>query len=512
MSLNSLLKEQKQINTDLGEFTYISSLGEGGNSFVFKFHKKEKDYAIKFLKVADTDKINRFKDEFFCAMQISTNKHVVQAYHFDYITIGELSYYIIIMKYYQGTLNSEGNISHEGEESKSEKGWELFKSIANGLSHLHNNKIIHRDIKPQNIFYDDAAQAYVIGDLGIAHFCDENFPKDSKTKRSDRMANFTYSAPEQLNSKLKVTESSDIYSLGQVLYWYLTGNTIRGLGKKPISNKSSPSKLKWLDSIIDICLMNGAERRFQSIKEIKHHVDKLKKPSTIVDYWGPINNFDKVIRMSFPNIENIKSTSDKLLINRFFTNFHKQCNDSDFWFMDVNGGDNNYKEIINTPDGKLLFQYVVELNIEHLIVYKDSHHPYKNFFIILTTASTPFDIVDSNGKPLVRNIPSSWKTDLAVYFEGKYIDHNETKNGYYEHNGEVVSVTSDRFEERMRYLQDYAYIIVPKGTASATMMDRDPTKEFISDVLQNKCIKSNALNIYMEKTRNHHSGEITKWN
>ncbi|MFT6908343.1 MAG: serine/threonine protein kinase [Oleiphilaceae bacterium] len=512
MNLNSLLKEQTLINTDLGEFTYISSLGEGGNSFVFKFHKKGNDYAIKFLKVADTDKINRFKDEFFCAMQISTNKNVVQAYHFDYVTIGTLSYYIIIMKYYQGTLNSEGNISLEDEESKSEKGWELFKSIANGLSHLHNNKIIHRDIKPQNIFYDDSTKSYVIGDLGIAHFCDENFPKDSKTKRSDRMANFTYSAPEQLNSKLKITESSDIYSLGQVLHWYLTGNTIRGLGKTAISNNNSPSKLRWLDSIIDICLMNQAEQRFQSIKEIKQHVDKLKEPSSVVDYWGPIDNFDEVIRMSFPNIKNIKSTSDKSLINRFFTNFHKQCNDNDFWFMDVEGGDNKYQEIINTPDEKLLFQGYVELNIEHLIVYKDDHHPYKSFFIILTSESTPFDIVDSNGEPLVRNIPSSWKTDLAVYFEGKYIEYNETKNGYYDFNGEVIPVTSDKFEERMRHLRDYAYIIVPKGTASAQMMDRNPTKEFISDVLSNKHVKSSALNIYMEKTRYHHSDEITKWN
>lgn len=254
MSLNKILKEQQTLNTNIGDFSYVKSLGEGGNSFVFLFKKGDQDFAIKFLKPSEESKLKRFKDEYFCAMQIATHENVVRAYHFDSVLVGDERYFIIVMRYYQGTLNSIGDVTSESDEVKGEKGWKLFCGLANALNHLHNNKIIHRDVKPQNIFFDEEIDKYVLGDLGIAHFSAEQFPKESRTKPSEKLANFSFSAPEQIDSKNPPRETYDIYSMGQVLQWYLTGALIRGLGRPQLSTLESPKKLQWLDSIIEKCL------------------------------------------------------------------------------------------------------------------------------------------------------------------------------------------------------------------------------------------------------------------
>ena len=86
-SLNKSLKDQDSLQTDIGDFTYARSLGEGGNSFVFLFEKEGMSFAIKFLKPCEQDKIKRFKDEYFCAMQIPSHRNIAQAYHFDSVRI-----------------------------------------------------------------------------------------------------------------------------------------------------------------------------------------------------------------------------------------------------------------------------------------------------------------------------------------------------------------------------------------------------------------------------------------
>jgi eukaryotic-like serine/threonine-protein kinase len=219
-TLNKILKNQSILSTDVGDFTYKKHIGEGGNAQVFLFEKnndnsKEK-FAIKFLKSDENTKIKRFKDEYFCTIQIPTHPNVARLYHFDKIYLEDSEYLIIIMKYYSAKLENPT----ENDDEKEEKSWKLFCDLARGLEHIHNYSIIHRDIKPQNIFYDEETNNYVLGDLGIAHFSDDKFVKEAKTKPAERLANYSFSAPEQVNSKEEITKAADIYSLGQVIQWY----------------------------------------------------------------------------------------------------------------------------------------------------------------------------------------------------------------------------------------------------------------------------------------------------
>jgi serine/threonine protein kinase len=510
ISLNQLLKQQQTLHTNIGTFTYIKSLGEGGNSYVFLFAKEDKNFAIKFLKPNDDNKLKRFKDEFFCAMQISTHKNVAQAFHFDCISVNSENYFIIIMKSYEGTLNGIGNIEQDSQESKSVKGWKLFTELASALQHLHDNKIIHRDVKPHNIFFDNSINEYVLGDLGIAHFSAEDFPKESKTKPAERLANFSFSPPEQFNSKSPAREANDIYALGQVLQWFLAGSIVRGLGRSRISTNQSPKKLIWLDSIIDISLRNDPDTRFQSISDIYSYVESLKAPPP-KNLWKVLHNFDDVIRKTFPKINKVLQIKDKVQIKKFLSNFHEQCKPDDFWYMTVDGGDNTYQ--LTTPIGNdcWLFGNEVEFHISELIIHRDNNALYRNFFVFLISPSKPFEIIDSDGKSVARVISEEWLTDTAVFWNGSYIDPDETKNGYYEINGESIPVDRGLFLDRMRHLQKFAYIVVPEGTPTAYMMDREPTQRLLASIIESSEITTFALEKYLKETRGNLHPEITKY-
>lgn len=415
------------------------------------------------------------------------------------------------MKYYNGSLSSEGDISTENHNNKSKKAWKLFECLANALLHLHSNKIIHRDLKPQNIFIDSINNEYVIGDLGIAHFSDEKFERESKTNPSERMANFRFSAPEQIDSKDPVLASSDIYSLGQVLYWYLTGSTVRGLDMAPISDSNSPDKLKDLEKIIRKCLINDPSKRFQSVSEIWGYLKELEEAERH-DYWPALYAFDEAIRRSMPKIKGVLETNNIKIINRFFNNFQEDCNLDSFWYANLEGGDNTFTGIEYISESNYLFCGVKEVNVSKLIVYRDPDYSYKNFFILLLEPSPPFELVDDEGKPVIRDVDPESSRDYATLWRNRYISCGETDNGYYEFEGKIVKVDCESFKVRMRHLEKYAYIVVPKGTATARMIDRTPTKRLLERVVTAESIKDDSLRTYMNETRSHHSSEITMYN
>ena len=217
------------------------------------------------------------------------------------------------------------------------------------------------------------------------------------------MAKFSFSAPEQVNSKSPPTRAIDIYALGQVLQWALTGTIIRGLDRKPIANSTSPQNLKNLDEIIKICLRNDPKERYQSLDEIRKHIKKLKSPPK-KDYWEPLHQFDDAIRRTFPKIGEIYETSDAAQIEKFLVNFHSQCTPEDFWRMSVEGGDGTYCETKKLDSGLWLFSEYTEIAIDKLIVHKDKHHEYNNFFIFLVSPSPPFTTIDSTDKEIKREI------------------------------------------------------------------------------------------------------------
>jgi serine/threonine protein kinase len=98
-------------------------------------------------------------------------------------------------------------------------GWllDLLKGVAAGLDHLHQQGIIHRDIKPDNIFVDAPRSAAKIGDLGIA-LTEEEI---KATGVHDSYGTPGFVAPEQILG-LRLDSAADVYSLAVTIYTLLT--------------------------------------------------------------------------------------------------------------------------------------------------------------------------------------------------------------------------------------------------------------------------------------------------
>ncbi len=99
----------------------------------------------------------------------------------------------------------------------SDKGLEIARQLCAGLAAAHAKGVLHRDLKPANIMLDGRGQVMVM-DFGLAAFVDQISGADVRSGTP------AYMAPEQLAGK-EVTEKSDIYSLGLVLYEMFTGKS-----------------------------------------------------------------------------------------------------------------------------------------------------------------------------------------------------------------------------------------------------------------------------------------------
>jgi len=96
---------------------------------------------------------------------------------------------------------------------------ELFLPVLDAVAYAHARDIIHRDLKPANIFVTEGGEARLL-DFGIAKLSDPTDQDETRTLR--RALTPAYASPEQLRGD-RTTTSSDIYSLGLVLYELLTG-------------------------------------------------------------------------------------------------------------------------------------------------------------------------------------------------------------------------------------------------------------------------------------------------
>lgn len=512
-SLVQFFKKNPVLETDIGNFEYVSSMGQGGNAHVLKFKRTVHEFAVKFIPHGENVKLARFRDEFFSASQIPTHTNIARSYHFDTKALNGKTYSLIIMKAYGKTLNkvAENGPEHKSPDRK-ELAWMLFSNLCNGLNHLHTSHIIHRDIKPQNIFHDEKADAYVIGDLGIAHFNAEVFAKEAKTKSSDRMANYLFSAPEQADSRNKITAAADIYSLGQVMQWFMTGATIRGLGRTSFAGTSPQENISILDAFITKALRDNPNERFQSIKEVFEFVKAEKQPRE-PDPWVKLDAFDLVIRQSFPQIKKTLGVTAPKEIEAFLTKFQAECNPNDFWYMHADEGDGHFQRLAHLGGKKWLFNNFVEMTVSHLLIHRDSSYSYKNFFILLFGPDKRFTYSNWQGKTIKRSPTSGWTQDMGTLVDGNfYIDPVETNNGFYKMGNETVPVNGERFSDRQRYLKPFGLMIIPTQTASARMIDRGPTGDVIRAAVKNKELTEQELQTYLDATRAHHSHEITKWN
>lgn len=198
-----------------GRYELIEKIGDGGMAVVYKAKDKllNRYIAIKILRpefTKDASFVENFKRESQAAAGLS-HPNIVAVY--DVGREGNINY--IVMELIDGRTLSD--IIAEEAPMDYRKVIDITRQVASALSVAHNNKIIHRDVKPQNIMITKDGTVK-LADFGIAKAVNDA----TLSTGSKIIGSVHYFSPEQARGNY-VDERSDIYSLGIVMYEMLTG-------------------------------------------------------------------------------------------------------------------------------------------------------------------------------------------------------------------------------------------------------------------------------------------------
>jgi predicted Ser/Thr protein kinase len=206
-----------------GRYKVLKKLGEGGMGTVYLAEQMSvgRKVALKLLQgnyATDDEFIGRFRREARLAASLN-HRNIVTVYDFDQSDDESL---FIAMEYLDGGKLSDV-IRRDGPLSIG-RAARLGLQIAEGLEAAHRAGVIHRDIKPDNIMVmgEESVEAVKLMDFGIARLRDVGAA--SRLTRADViMGTPAYMAPEQAEGA-EVSEQTDIYALGIVLYEMLSGS------------------------------------------------------------------------------------------------------------------------------------------------------------------------------------------------------------------------------------------------------------------------------------------------
>ncbi len=253
-----------------GRYEVEKKIGTGGMSDVYKAkdHTLGRCVAIKVLKpefCEDMNFVSKFRAEAQAAAGLE-HPNIVNIYDVG----SQDGFYYIIMEYVQGItlktyIEKKGRLNYKETLS-------IAIQVARGIQAAHAKNIIHRDIKPQNIIISTDGKVKVT-DFGIARAVSEH------TIHSDVMGSVHYASPEQARNGY-VSNRSDIYSLGIVMYEMVTGRVpydgdstvavaIKHLQDEMVPpSEYAPDVPVSLEKIILKCTQKSADRRYDSMESL----------------------------------------------------------------------------------------------------------------------------------------------------------------------------------------------------------------------------------------------------
>lgn len=191
----------------------------------------------------------------------------------------------------------------------------IFRAICDGVIYAHQNGVIHRDLKPSNIFVQDQGASTESGssgqralvkilDFGLARFTDAQQDAEGQTQTGTVQGSLPYMSPEQARGEVdKIDTRADIYSLGVMLYVFLTGKhpymdltpalpeaVLRICEAPPQAFKTHIAKFdEDLETIVRKALEKEPKDRYQSVTALAADIDSYladqpiaaRAPSTI---------------------------------------------------------------------------------------------------------------------------------------------------------------------------------------------------------------------------------------
>ncbi|MDY0405925.1 Stk1 family PASTA domain-containing Ser/Thr kinase [Virgibacillus sp. 179-BFC.A HS] len=245
----------------------------------------ERDVAIKVLRLEfanDQEFIARFDREAQAATSLS-HPNIVSIYD-----VGEEDHILYMVMEYVDGMTLKEYIQRFGPIEVVEA-IDIMKQITAAIAHAHENAIVHRDIKPQNIMINSYGQIKVT-DFGIA----VALSATALTQTNTILGSVHYLSPEQARGGL-ATKKSDIYSLGIVFYELLTGK-LPFSGQSPVAialkhlqsdtpfvRDFNPDIPQSVENIVLKAMAKDPFQRFSTVYEMQESLEAALDPSRAND-------------------------------------------------------------------------------------------------------------------------------------------------------------------------------------------------------------------------------------
>jgi serine/threonine protein kinase len=271
-----------ELNDLLSKYEVMEKIGEGGMGIVYKANQRSMNriVALKILSPKYSSK-QRFVDQFIKEARAAgalNHPNIIQVH--DVGTENDIHYFS--MEFIEGptcmqVLGSQGTV-------KVPEALEITRQTAKALEYAHSQRLIHQDIKPDNIMIGLNNQVK-LADLGISKTFDE---VESEEGPKRVMGTPHYMAPEAALGK-KIDHRVDIYSLGATLYHLLTGKTpYSGTSATEILKSHVMDPLPAIQDINpevpeDVCALverlvaKKAEDRYPSATEVLAEITRLQQ-------------------------------------------------------------------------------------------------------------------------------------------------------------------------------------------------------------------------------------------
>jgi serine/threonine protein kinase len=302
----------------LGQYTLEEKIGEGGMGTVYRARHAlmRRETAVKLLthNPEDREAVARFEREVCLTCQL-THPNTIQVYDYGHTPEG-IFYYA--MEYLRG-LNLHQLVARYGPQPEG-RVIHILAQVCDSLAEAHALGLIHRDIKPANVFLCDRGgipDSVKVLDFGLVREFRRDKDKLAITAKESFVGTPWFMPPEAFKDSSNLDPRSDIYSVGALGYYLLTGrfvfegDSVFEIYEKQLTEHPAPPGrfapqpvTPEMDRIILQCLDRDPDKRPASVLELRESLVKTSRafeftPELRTRWWGafrsqPVSNANTV--------------------------------------------------------------------------------------------------------------------------------------------------------------------------------------------------------------------------